>query len=242
MKAKGHSFLRISAYFKRGPTGPLMGNQGSTSVYFPLRPASGRLPQLGGAWSKSKSDNGRLPYKNTTMEYMNFLKLLTLFGCLVTIAAHAEDNVTNGTVVYVSPDASATNGMPGDPDHPYNDPEVANSVAASGGSLIFLPGTYNLFKTIPLLNHENVFISQGANLINWVIATNGGTGPLFLITNNVKITIDGTISDAYAPGNPIEQCAIGLFEFTPKERDIGRHQYSDHRERVHLWRVRMHQL
>jgi hypothetical protein len=71
--------------------------------------------------------------------------------------------------------------------------------------MIFLPGVYNLTNSTHLLEGETVIVGSSASIINWDTLS-----PLFVMTNNVTFVLDGTIADAYAPGNPIEQDAIGV--------------------------------
>lgn len=145
-----------------------------------------------------------------------FSLLTILFGLNGYAEVPAGCAFTNAGVVYISPNGNDATAIPGCTEHPYLDPVAANAAASNGWTIIFLPGNHNLSNSIQLLDGETVLINEGAKLVNWVdLSTNR---PLFMLTNNVTMIVNGVISDAYATTGPsLEQCSMGVFEKTPDQ-------------------------
>lgn len=95
---------------------------------------------------------------------------------------------TNKFTIYVDPNGNDSTAIPGRPDKPYAQPDVASSHAPIGSCLYINPGTYNITNSTVVPTNGSCYFA-GAVITNW---NTGLLNPGFRMTDN-SILDGGTI-------------------------------------------------
>ncbi len=130
----------------------------------------------------------------------------------------ATTNVNPGTlpeqIAWIATNGNDSTAIIGNKWFPFG--TLTNAVGSGAPFVEFEAGNYSISNGVPLEPNQTVYVPNGVTITNycvigvWFGPTNTDLLPLFGLTNNDTVIIDGFITDGYMTNNNVQVTAVGF--------------------------------